>query len=144
MTRPSLERVAFRREVHSAMDTITSKRKEPPFGGSMHSSGRLEMASAGAALAAPSSAPAAKPAAGTLLARLGHVNGHGPALKVLAVQRGDGGLGRAVRLHLHKAEALAAAGVAVGDHLGAPHGAVRRKQLFQVRARGLVAQVPHV
>src|SRR5262249_5306217 len=91
--------------------------------------------------AASSTATAAATALG---ARLGLVDGQGAAAGVLAVQGGDGGLGLLLGLHLHEAEALRTAGVAVHDDLRRLHRAVGRKQLLQVTAGHSIAQVADV
>src|SRR5262249_30276074 len=46
--------------------------------------------------------------------------------------------------HLHEAEPLGTAGVAVHDHLGRLHGAVRLKQALQVTVGHPVSQVADV
>ena len=63
---------------------------------------------------------------------------------LLAIQGGDGRLGLVVVGHLDEAEALAAAGVPVVDDLGGNDLPVLTKQLFQLRAIDLVAQVPDI
>src|SRR5205823_4317853 len=63
---------------------------------------------------------------------------------VLTIQSRDRSLRLFVRSHLHKPKALAAARLAVRDDFGAADGAVLRKQLFQIRTRRVVAQVPNV
>ncbi len=52
------------------------------------------------------------------LARLGLVHGQPPSVVFLIVQALDRRLRLGLRVHLDKAEALATAGVTVGDHLG--------------------------
>src|SRR5688572_2519824 len=80
--------------------------------------------------AAAEAAPAA--AAAAVLAGPGLVDGQGPAVGLLAVEGGDGRLRLLVGLHLHEAEALGAAGVAVHDDLGRLHRAVGLEQLREV------------
>src|SRR5687768_4722615 len=94
-------------------------------------------AAAAVAAAAPAAAAAAVPAAAAAAARavftgLGLVDGEVAAHVVLAVEGGDGRLGLLVGGHLDEPEALGAAGVPVGDDLGALDGAVRGEQLLQV------------
>src|SRR4051812_24886281 len=78
-------------------------------------------ATAAAATAATitASAATAAAAAGAIFARLGFIDGELPAVMFLAVEGCDRGLCLGIAAHLHKAEALAAAGVTVGDHFGA-------------------------
>jgi len=68
----------------------------------------LEPLAAAAAEAAAASAPAAAEAAAAcprlVRARTGFVDRHGPALEVLAVQRGDGLIGLVLVRHLDEAE----------------------------------------
>src|SRR5262245_21976091 len=93
-------------------------------------------ATAATAVAAASTAAATTPAVATaaatttaatraLFARLGFVDGQRAAIVLLAVERGDRGLRFGVAAHLDKAEALAAAGLAIRDYLGAGDLAVR-------------------
>src|SRR4051812_19720729 len=75
---------------------------------------------------------AAAAAARAFFAGFGLVHREGAAVLLLAVEGADGGLGLFVRSHLHEAEALAAAGLAVLDDFGAVDRAVRREHRVQV------------
>src|SRR5687768_11248323 len=101
-------------------------------------------AAAAATATTVAAATAAATTAATILAGLGFVDRQRPAAVLLAVQRRDRGLRLVVATHFHEPEALRAPGHAVADHFGALHRAVLREQLFQVRARDVVAQVTHV
>jgi hypothetical protein len=90
------------------------------------------------------SATAASSAARTILAGTGLVDGEGPAAVLLAVQGRDGGLGFFIGSHLDETESLAAPGVAIVDDLRRDDRAVRTKQLFQLGAIDLIAQVADV
>jgi len=83
-------------------------------------------------------------ATGGVFAGTGFVDGQGAAFVLLAVERGNGGLGFGVVGHFNEAKTFAAAGVAIVDDLRAFDLAVRGKQLFQGRAIDLVAQIAHV
>ena len=63
-------------------------------------------------------------AAGAGLPGLGLVHGEPAAVVFLIVEALDRRLSLGVGVHLDEAEALAAAGVTVGDHLGTLHGPV--------------------
>src|SRR5206468_7433871 len=105
----------------------------------------LVSATATAAITTPAATAArATPAAAALLARLGLVDCQGSALDVFAVQRLNGRLGLLVRLHLHEAEPLRPASVAVHDDLRGLHRAVRREHLFERAVRNLVGKVTHI
>src|SRR5262249_13861481 len=80
------------------------------------------------AAAAPPAAVTAPPAAAAALLGPGLVDGQRPPVDLLAAEGGDGGLGLLVGAHLHEAEALGAARVAVHDHLRGHHGPVRLEQ----------------
>src|SRR5437867_853971 len=85
-------------------------------------------ATATAAAAIATTATAAAVAATTTAARprftrLGFVDGQRPALEARPVHLSNGLIGPG--LHLHEAEAAAAAGLAVHDHLRPGHSAVR-------------------
>src|SRR5579885_349769 len=97
-----------------------------------------------AAAAAAAAVAAAAAAAAALGLGPGLVDGQGAAARLLAVQGGDGRLGLLVVLHLHEAEALGAARVAVHDHLGGLHRAVGLEQGGEFRVGHPVAQVADV
>src|SRR4051812_20523295 len=97
---------------------------------------------AAAVAAAVTTATTAAARAG--LAGLGFVDGEGAAVLLLPVEGGDGGLGLLVAAHLDEAEALAPAGVTVLDHFRALDRAVRAAHLLQVRAGGVVTEIPDV
>jgi hypothetical protein len=63
---------------------------------------------------------------------------------LLAVERGNRRVRFGVAGHLDEAKALAATGVAVIDDLRRHHLAVLAKQLFQLRAIDVIAQIPDV
>src|SRR5207248_4108812 len=98
------------------------------------------VAAAPAAVAAPAAAAAAAPVG----LGPGLVDRQGPPLDLLAVQRGDGGLGLLVGGHLDEAEPLGPARVAVDDHLRRLHTAVRPEHLLQITVADAVGQVAHV
>jgi hypothetical protein len=81
---------------------------------------------------------------GPRLAGLGLVDGKLAAAVVLPIQGGDRRLSFGVAAHLDKPETLAAAGLAVLDHLGTLHRAVRRAQLLKVSACRVIAQIPNI
>ncbi len=56
----------------------------------------------------------------------------------------DGGLSLGVGVHLHEAEALAAARVAIFDDLGALHRAELGEEFFEVRAGDLIREIPNI
>src|SRR5262249_20898668 len=80
--------------------------------------GRLVTAAPAATAAVTTPAPAGAAAAAALGLWPGLVDGQGPALHLLEVQRLDGGLGFGVAAHLDEAEALGATRVPVHDDLG--------------------------
>jgi hypothetical protein len=63
---------------------------------------------------------------------------------LLQVHAFDGCLGLVAVFHFHEAEALAAAGVFVGDDLRALDRAEWREEALEIRAGDIVTQVPHV
>src|SRR5262249_40975208 len=106
--------------------------------------GRSTLVTPSAAAAVPAPAASVTPAsaarataATAVLARLRLVHGQRAAARELAVEASDGGLRLLLGLHLHEAEALGAAGVAVHDDLGRLHRAEGRAHLLQ-RAVGHV------
>src|SRR5262245_21364223 len=92
--------------------------------------------------AAASTAVAAATAAGLL--GFGLIDGQRAAVMLGAAQRDDGCLGFLVRTHLDKAEAFAAAAVAIHDDLCRADCSVRRENLLQVRVRDGVGEVSDV
>jgi len=83
-------------------------------------------------------------AAGALLTGPGLVHDERAALQRLAVHAVDGGLGFGIRAHLHEAEALGAAGLAVHHHLGRGDGAELRKGLRERIVTHRIRQVAYV
>src|SRR5438128_10139732 len=106
--------------------------------------GRRSLVTAAATTATAVAAAAAAATAAAFGLGPGLVNGQGAAAFLLAVQGRDGGLGLLVGLHLHEAEALGAARVAVSDDLRRLHGAVRLEHLGEVGVGHPVAQVADV
>ena len=84
-------------------------------------------AAAAAASAYPPRPPPPPPPPRAIFLGLGFIDSQGAAAMFLAVEGGDSRLSFAVAAHLDKAEALALAGVAIGDDLCAVHGPVRGK-----------------
>src|ERR1700686_4747839 len=82
-----------------------------------------------AAPPAPAAAPPAAPAA-AVFAGTGFIDCQGAAVDLLAAEGRDGRLRLGVAAHLDEAESLGSAGVAVHDHLGGLHGAVRLEPLL--------------
>src|SRR5262245_33746547 len=103
----------------------------------------MAAASTTAAVAATSTAAAAAAAAAF---RLGpcFVDRQRTPLDLRAVQRGDRRLCFCVTAHLHKAESLGPACVAVDDHLDGLHRAVLLEQLLQRTVGDAVGKVSHV
>ena len=99
---------------------------------------------AAAAAAAESATTATATATSAVFARAGFVDGQGTAAVFLAVQRCDRRLGFLIGPHFDEAEPLGAAGVSVVNDLGGDNGAVLAKQLLELRAIDLVAQVSNV
>src|SRR5512137_884811 len=66
-----------------------------------------------------------------------HVDAQGPAVQLLAVQGGDGGLGGSAVGHFHEPEALGAAGVPIGDDAHRLYSTVGAEQGAQVRLLGV-------
>src|SRR4051794_18483993 len=97
-----------------------------------------------AAAAARGVSAAAAAGARPLFARLRLIDGQRATGIVQTVKRRDRGLGLGILAHLDKAEALAAARVAIVDDLRALHGPVRREQLFQRGVVDVVAQIANV
>ena len=78
------------------------------------------------AVAAATTAATATTATAALFARPSFVDGQGAAVVLFAAKTSDGRFGLLVRAHLHERKTLAAAGVAVFDHLAlrtVPNGA---------------------
>ncbi len=96
-----------------------------------------------AAITAPA-APAVTAATTPRFPGLGFVDSQPTAIDLLVMERLDGRLGLLIAAHLHEAEALAAAGVAVVDDLDALHAPELREQLLQFGVADLVRQVPDI
>jgi hypothetical protein len=90
---------------------------------------------------AASTATAAATTTATIFARTGFVHGQCTAVVLGAVDALDRRLGFCVAAHFHESEALAAARVAIVDHLGALHRPKLSKQLVKVRAGDVEAQI---
>jgi hypothetical protein len=82
--------------------------------------------------------------AGAIFTGFGFVHGQRTAVMFLAVQCRDGSLSFFIGPHLDESESLAATGFAVADDFCAGHGAVLRKQLFQIRASRRIAEISDV
>jgi len=104
------------------------------------------VAAAATAAAATESATATTAAAATraVFARLGFIDGQRAAVVLLAIEARNRGLRLFVGAHLHESKALTAARVAVRNDFRRLHASVRREQLFQIRARCVVAQITYV
>lgn len=87
---------------------------------------------------------AASAAAGAGFAWLGLVDGEGSSAMLSAVEGVDGGVGLIVVVHFDETEALALARHAVSDDFCTDDGSVRREELLQLGAAGLIAEVSHV
>jgi hypothetical protein len=74
----------------------------------------------------------------------GFVDGQRPTAMFLAVEGVDCVLGFFIGRHLDESESLAAAGIAIIDDLRRNHLAVLAKQLLQLGAINLVAQVANI
>ena len=97
-------------------------------------------------LVAPSAAATTTTTATTaaLFARAGFVHGQFSTEKVLLIERLDGGpTGVAIR-HFHKSKAFASTRIAIDDHLGALHAAIRGEQFLELAIRGFIAQVANI
>jgi hypothetical protein len=103
-----------------------------------------ESAAAAAAAATESAATTAAAATPAIFARAGFVDGEGATAVLLTVQGCDRRLGFLIGPHFDEPEPLGSAGVTVVDDLGGDNRAVLAKQLLELRAIDLVAQVPNV
>jgi hypothetical protein len=101
-------------------------------------------AATAAASAAAVTTAAATAAATSRLARTGFVHGERSAVVLGAVHSADRGLGFFIAAHFHKAEALAAAGVAIHDHFGALYRSEFPKHLVEIRVRNVITQIANV
>jgi len=97
-----------------------------------------------AAAAAADAATTTTAATSAVFARAGFVDGQGAAAMFLAVQGSDRRLGFLIGPHFDEPEPLGSAGVTVVDDLGRDNRAVLAKQLLELRAIDLVAQIPNV
>jgi hypothetical protein len=99
-------------------------------------------AATSAAIATAAAAAATATAPG--LTRLGLVHGQATTVVFLVVQALDCRLRLGLRVHFDKAKALAAAGVTVGDHLGALHGPVLGEPALEIGRIHGVSQVANI
>jgi hypothetical protein len=83
-------------------------------------------------------------ATGAIFTGFGFVDGERTAVVFLAVQCRNSSLSFIIGPHLDESESLAAAGFPVADDFCAGHGAVLRKQLFQIRASRGIAEISDV
>jgi hypothetical protein len=97
-----------------------------------------------AAAATESATTTAAATTRTIFARASFVDGEGATAVLLAVQGCDRRLGFLIGSHFDEPEPLGSAGVSVVDDLGRDNRAVLAKQLLELRAIDLVAQVPNV
>ena len=102
------------------------------------------ISAAAAATAAEAAATAAAATTAAIFARLGLVDGQGATVVLLAVQGGNRRRGFFSRGHFDESEALAAAGVAIGDDLGRGDGAVLGEHLLQIGSAYGIGQVSNV
>jgi hypothetical protein len=101
-------------------------------------------AAATATTTVAAAATTAATATWAIFAGLGFVDRQLTAIVLLAIESADGGLRLIVAAHLHESEAFATAGVAIGDYLRRLNRAMLAKKLFQIRAVGVVAQIPDI
>ena len=99
-------------------------------------------AATAAAVAATSTTAAT--AAAPLFLRPGFVDGQGTSVVLFTAETSDGRLGLLISAHLDKRKTLAAAGVAIFDHLGAPHCAEWSEHRLQVRTADGIAQIANI
>src|SRR5438105_543750 len=97
-----------------------------------------------AVAATTGAAAATTEAARTLFTRTRFVDDEGAAVEGLAVHAVDGRLGFGVRAHLHEAEALGAAGIAVHHDLGGCDGAELGESLLKIVVADAVGKVAYV
>jgi hypothetical protein len=83
-------------------------------------------------------------ASAAIFTRAGFVDGQSTAAMLLTVQGCDRRLGFLIGPHFDEPESLGSAGVTVVDDLGRDNRAVLAKQLLELRAIDLVAQIPNV
>src|SRR2546430_17307003 len=76
--------------------------------------------------------------------RLGLIDREGPALHLLALELGHRRSGRGAIMHLDKAKAFGAAGVAIRDHPDLVHHAIRLEELAEVAVGGAERQIADI
>src|SRR2546425_2376717 len=76
--------------------------------------------------------------------RLGLIDGEGPALKLLALELDNRRSGGGAIVHLDKAKAFGAAGVAIRDHPDLIHHAIRLEELAEVAVGGAERQIADI
>jgi hypothetical protein len=99
---------------------------------------------AAVAAAASTTAAATATAARTLFLRTSLVDGQRAAIMLLAIESGNRSLCFRIATHLNEAESLAATGFTIRNHLGRLNRAMLAEELFQIRAAGVIAQVPDI
>jgi hypothetical protein len=97
-----------------------------------------------AAAAAATTTAAAISAAAPFFFRAGFIDSERPAVMLLPIKGGDGGRGFFVAGHFDKTKTFAASRVAIVNDLGAGDLPVLGKQLFEIRAGYVVAQISHI
>src|SRR6476660_1574984 len=123
--------------------------REPPWPAATRSSkiGQargIALPALSAATTAAAAAAITTAAAAALFARPRFVDRQIPAVVLFFVQTADRFLRCVVVRHLHKPKTLAAAGVAILHDLRALHRAELSKQLFQILACHIEAQIPDI
>jgi len=101
-------------------------------------------APATATATAVTAAATAAAAAATRFAGSGLVDRQGSAIVLLLVEAIDGRLRLGVARHLDETKTSASAGIPVRNDLGAFDRTEFRKNLFQIRARNVIAQIPNI
>jgi hypothetical protein len=101
-------------------------------------------AAATASAAAAAESTAAAGAASTGLTRFGLTNGDCATVELVAVETGDCRLAFSVIVHGNEREAAAAAGVAIGDDLGAIDSAVRSEESREAFLGGRPGEISDV
>ena len=86
----------------------------------------------------------APPATRAIFLRTSFIDRQCAAFRLGAVEARDRGLGLLIAAHLDEAEALRATSVAVHNHLGRLHGAIRAEKLLQIAVADAVSQVAYV
>jgi hypothetical protein len=105
----------------------------------------VSTAAAATATAAATTTPAAATtASAALFARTSFVDREDASVEFLRAQLLDRFASGVVIAHLNEPETLAPAGVAIHDHLRAPHGAEFREQFFQPLVGHRIAEISHI